>query len=53
MALVDDNENSISDLWEKLYNSGQLYPSTFLPEADADGDGFSNIDEATTGKRGT
>ena len=48
-AIVDSNENDMSDLWEKQYNSGQLYPPSFFPLDDADGDGVSNQDESIAG----
>ncbi len=48
-ALIDTNNNGFSDLWEKLYNNGQLFPNTFDPLADPDGDGWSNAQEATAG----
>jgi hypothetical protein len=38
----------VSDLWEKKYNHGNLYPS-FNPAADPDGDGWTNAQEATAG----
>lgn len=39
----------MSDLWEKHYNNGNLYPSTFLPNADPDQDGWDNLTEAVAG----
>jgi hypothetical protein len=48
-AIVDANSNGVSDLWEKKYNSGNLFPATFDPLADLDGDGWKNFDEATAG----
>jgi hypothetical protein len=48
-AIVDSNQNGISDLWEKQHNNGQLFPSSFDPQADDDGDGRANALEATAG----
>lgn len=42
-AMVDSNSNGMSDLWERLYNHGNLLPSSFLPQSDADGDGVENL----------
>lgn len=47
-ALIDINENGASDLWERNYNDGNLY-STFDPNADPDGDGWTNEIEAISG----
>ncbi|MEO5714078.1 MAG: hypothetical protein ABIT37_11375 [Luteolibacter sp.] len=48
-ALIDTNNNSFSDLWEKLYNNGALFPPTFDPSTDPDGDGWTNAQEAVAG----
>ena len=48
-AFVDSNNNGLSDLWERTYNNGQLYGSSFDPQADADGDGWTNAQEAAAG----
>jgi hypothetical protein len=37
-AIEDFNQNGVSDLWEKKYNNGNLFP-TLDPLSDADGDG--------------
>ena len=47
-AIIDTNINGVSDLWERLYNSGNLF-STFDLNADPDGDGWTNAQEATAG----
>lgn len=47
-ALININENGASDLWERNYNDGNLYP-TFDPNADPDGDGWTNEIEAVSG----
>ncbi len=44
-AIHDTNQNGVSDLWEKKFNHGALYP-TFTPTADPDGDGWTNAQEA-------
>ncbi|MBB5350962.1 hypothetical protein HNR46_001196 [Haloferula luteola] len=51
-AILDTNANGLSDLWEKYYNSGQLFPSAtgdFAPTADPDHDGWTHLDEALAG----
>ncbi len=47
-AILDVNENGVSDLWEKRYNNGVLY-ETFDPDADPDQDGWTNAQEAVAG----
>lgn len=47
-AIIDFNNNGVSDLWERRYNSGNLY-TTFDPTADPDGDGWTNAQESVTG----
>src|ERR1017187_847597 len=42
--MIDLNGNGISDVWEWLYNAPNINPNT-----DPDGDGFSNLQEATAG----
>ena len=48
-AILDTNNNGLSDLWEKQYNDGNLFPNTFLPNADPDLDGWDNRTEAAAG----
>ena len=48
-AIVDFNDNGLSDIWEKQFNGGALLPPVFDPNADADGDGWTNSQEATAG----
>lgn len=48
-AILDTNTNGMSDLWEKQHNNGELFPSTFLPTADPDQDGWDNATEAVAG----
>jgi hypothetical protein len=48
-AIVDENSNGLSDLWEKTYNGGNLFPGTFLAAADPDADGWTNAQEASAG----
>jgi hypothetical protein len=43
-AMVDQNGNGMSDVWEWVYNAVGISPN-----ADADGDGFSNLQEALAG----
>ena len=48
-AILDTNNNGLSDLWERAYNNGQLFPQGFDPQADPDGDGWTNVQEAVAG----
>lgn len=51
-AILDTNNNGLSDLWEKQYNDGQLFSPTnpeHLPNADPDLDGWDNRTEAAAG----
>jgi hypothetical protein len=48
-AVVDTNNNGMSDPWEKAFNSQQLYPASFVAQNDDDGDGFTNFDESIAG----
>lgn len=48
-AIVDSNNNGLSDVWEKQFNSGQLFPSSISASSDSDGDGQSNALEAIAG----
>jgi len=43
-AMVDLNGNGMSDIWELIYSATNLDPN-----ADTDGDGFSNLQEAIAG----
>jgi hypothetical protein len=53
IAIIDTNQNGLSDLWEKQFNSEQLFPSTYDPHADADADGWTNLQEANAGTNPT
>jgi hypothetical protein len=46
-AILDENTNGLSDTWEKTFHGGTLFPNTFLPTADPDGDGWTNEQEAS------
>ena len=48
-AILDTNENGLSDLWELRYNNNELLPNTFQLPADPDGDGWTNAQEAVAG----
>ncbi len=51
-AIVDANANGMSDIWEKKYNGGQLFPSSaggWNGYGDPDGDGWTNLREAAAG----
>ena len=47
-AIVDTNNNCLSDLWEKHFNSGNLLTDPD-PLADPDGDGWTQAQEAAAG----
>ncbi len=47
-AFIDTNSNGVSDIWEKQYNSGNLF-TAFDPQADPDGDDWTNEVEAISG----
>ncbi len=42
-AMLDDNENGMSDVWEAAYGEGRV------PGADEDGDGYTNREESIAG----
>jgi hypothetical protein len=46
--MLDLNANGMSDVWEQIYNASGLNPN-----ADTDGDGFSNAQEALAGTNPT
>lgn len=48
-AILDINNNGMSDLWEKKYNNGNLYPANFVANEDPDQDGWNNGTEAIAG----
>ena len=50
-GIQDTNGNGLSDVWEKYYYNGSLFPlsSPYLGGDDADGDGWTNADEAVAG----
>lgn len=48
-AQIDTNSNGCADEWEKAWNNEQLFPPTFDPEADPDGDGWKNLTESIAG----
>ena len=48
-AILDQNNNGLSDVWEKQQNNGNLFPITLLATEDNDWDGWSNSKEATAG----
>ncbi|MBC8126564.1 MAG: hypothetical protein H8M99_05390, partial [Gloeobacteraceae cyanobacterium ES-bin-144] len=45
-AILDANNNGMSDVWEKKYNGGVLFPANFTGLGDFDGDGVNNEREA-------
>jgi hypothetical protein len=48
-AILDQNHNGLSDVWEKQQNYGVLFPNTFLAAADDDNDNWTNAQEAIAG----
>jgi hypothetical protein len=51
-AQTDVNANGLGDFWEKLYNGNSLFSATdpaHAPTADADSDGWTNLQESTAG----
>ncbi len=48
-AILDTNENDLSDVWERAYNSGELFDTSFNLQADPDSDGWTNALEAIAG----
>jgi hypothetical protein len=48
-AILDTNNNGLSDLWEKQHNNGNLFPNTFLATNDEDQDGWTNAKESIAG----
>lgn len=47
-ADIDSNANGVSDVWERMFNGGELF-TTLDMKADPDGDGWSNAKEALAG----
>jgi hypothetical protein len=48
-AILDTNNNGMSDLWEKQQNNGNLMPATFQAGNDDDQDGWNNLTESVAG----
>jgi len=48
-AILDTNNNGLSDFWEKQNNSNNLFGPSFDPQADPDSDGWTNTQEAAAG----
>ena len=51
-AISDENANGLSDVWERLFDSGQLFSSSnpsHASTADPDGDSWTNATEAIAG----
>jgi hypothetical protein len=44
-----DNNNGLSDFWERQFNNGSLFDESFDPHADPDSDGWTNAQEAAAG----
>ena len=47
-AILDENHNGLSDVWERDFNGGNLFES-MTAEADPDHDGWTNAEEAVAG----
>ncbi len=48
-AILDENQNGLSDVWEKQYNNNALFPPEFSPTTDPDQDGWNNLTESIAG----
>ncbi len=51
-AILDSNQNTLSDLWEAAHNNQQLLDPQdpdHQPTADPDGDGWTNLEESVAG----
>lgn len=48
-AIIDANNNGVSDFWERDINNGSLFDETFDPQGDPDADGWTNAQEAAAG----
>ncbi len=48
-AIVDENSNGASDIWEQKYNAAALVADAAMRAKDSDHDGYSNISEANAG----
>jgi hypothetical protein len=51
-AQIDTNSNGLSDVWERLFNNGELFDPQnpdHASGADPDGDGWSNLKESIAG----
>ena len=48
-AIIDKNNNGLSDVWEKQYNDGNFFPATLVATDDPDNDGWDNAKEAAAG----
>ncbi len=48
-AILDTNNNGLSDVWERAHNNNQLFPNAYDLQADPDGDGWTNLQEAAAG----
>lgn len=48
-AIVDLNNNQVSDIWEQKYNAASLVQDQASQSADTDNDGYTNLQEANAG----
>jgi hypothetical protein len=48
-AILDTNNNGVSDIWERANNDGDLFDESFNPQADPDFDGWTNEQEDAAG----
>jgi hypothetical protein len=48
-AILDTNNNGVSDIWERANNDGELFDESFNPQADPDFDGWTSELEAAAG----
>lgn len=48
-AILDTNNNGVSDFWERDVHNGSLFDGYFDLLGDTDGDGWTNAQEAAAG----
>lgn len=48
-AVLDTNDNGLSDLWERQHNDDELFDEAFNPWDDPDHDRWTNAEEAAAG----
>lgn len=49
LAILDTNNNGVSDFWERDFHNGSLFDGYFDLQSDTDADGWTNAQEAAAG----